>query len=282
MNIEEIVEHALSEDLGDGDHTSLATVPEFARGKADLIAREAGILAGVQVALEVFRQVDASLNTTIYLNDGSQLKPEEVILTVEGNSRSILSGERLALNFLQRLSGIATYTRQLHDKLSGYQAKLLDTRKTTPLLRELEKYAVRMGGGYNHRMGLYDMILIKDNHIDFCGGISKAIHRVHDYLKKNELSMNIEIEVRDLKELKEVLNHGGVNRIMLDNFTPDLMKEAVHLVGGRYETEASGCIAIESIEAYAATGVDYISVGALTHRIKSLDLSLKATHDIVI
>jgi len=277
MNIDEIIEKALREDIGEGDHTSLATIPANTFSKAQLIVKENGILAGVNIAQKVFQKSDPTLNFKIFIADGTAIYKKDIVFEVEGNPVSILSSERLALNFMQRMSGIATFTRKLSDLLKGLDCKLLDTRKTTPLLRELEKYAVRMGGGENHRMGLYDMIMIKDNHIDFAGGIKNAITSAQAYIKKYNKNLKIEIEVRNFNELREVLNIGGVDRIMLDNFTPADLKEAVKIIGGKYETEASGGIISETIRSFAETGVDYISVGALTHQIKSLDLSLVAT-----
>lgn len=276
MRIDEIISQALREDIGDGDHTSLATIPSGAAGKAHLIAKEEGILAGVTVAEKVFKKVDPETGFKILINDGNLICPKDIIFHVEGNPVSILSAERLALNFMQRMSGIATFTHQLNRQLDGLKCKLLDTRKTTPLLRELEKYAVRMGGGENHRMGLFDMIMIKDNHIDFAGGIHKAIGQVQSYLKSTGKDLRIEIEVRNFTELEQVLSSGGVHRIMLDNFSPTDLAEAVKRIGGKFETEASGGINAHNLRQYAISGVDYISVGALTHQIKSLDLSLVA------
>ena len=276
MTIDKIIEQALIEDIGDGDHTSMATIPPESTGKAHLIAKESGILAGVGIAEKVFHAIDPSLIFSPLINDGSHINKGDIIFKVEGKSISILSGERLALNFMQRMSGIATFTRLLANQIKGTRAKLLDTRKTTPLLRELEKYAVKIGGGENHRMGLYDMIMIKDNHIDFAGGIGKAIDATQKYLKEKGKQLKIEIEVRNFKELQEVIDHKGVDRIMLDNFTPQDLKRAVEIINGKYETEASGGINLQTIRSFAETGVDYISVGALTHQIKSLDLSLIA------
>jgi nicotinate-nucleotide pyrophosphorylase (carboxylating) len=284
MNIEEIIRQALEEDIGSGDHTSLATIPAEATGKSKLLVKEEGILAGVEIAKQVYRQLDPSIHFEIVINDGSAVNPGDIAFYVSGSSRSILSGERLALNFMQRMSGIATATSQIVKLVSGTGVKILDTRKTTPLLRELEKTAVRLGGGENHRMGLYDMIMIKDNHVDFAGGINHAIESVNSYLSrmkpeelkvKNE-KLKIEIEVRNFRELEEVLSIGMINRIMLDNFTVTDLARAVKMIGGRYETEASGGINIHNIREYAETGVDFISVGALTHHIKSLDMSLKS------
>ena len=276
MKIEEIVRLALREDLGDGDHTSLATIPAQAEGKAVLIAKDSGILAGNNVAREVFRQVDDSTKMKIFKNDGSDIKKGDEIFIVSGKAQSLLSAERTALNFLQRMSGIATFTSNLANQLVGLNTKLLDTRKTTACNRTVEKLAVKLGGGYNHRFGLYDMIMIKDNHIDFAGGIKSAINATHNYLNSKSKDLKIEIEVRNFNELDEVLNVGMVNRIMLDNFSPEDLKKAINLINNDYETEASGNISIENIRGYAETGVDYISVGALTHQIKSLDMSLKA------
>ncbi|MCD4790725.1 MAG: carboxylating nicotinate-nucleotide diphosphorylase [Bacteroidales bacterium] len=276
MNIDEIIDKALQEDIGGGDFTSLATIPDKTKGKAQLVLKEDGILAGIDVAERVFRKVDKNIHFRKLITDGSKVKKGDIAFTVEGKSVSILSAERLALNFMQRLSGIATFTHKLVTQLKGLNTKVLDTRKTTPLLRELEKHAVRTGGGENHRMGLYDMIMIKDNHIDFAGGIKQAIDSTHRYLAEKGKNLKIEIEVRDFDELNQVLECGGINRIMLDNFTPAKLKKAVEIINGKYETEASGGITLETIRQYAETGVDYISVGALTHHVKSLDMSLQA------
>jgi len=278
MKIEEIIRLALEEDIGSGDHTSLAIVSAEAMGKSKLLIKEAGILAGVEIAKQVYQQLDPSLRFETVLNDEAVVKPGDIAFYISGSSRSILSGERLALNFMQRMSGIATATSQIVKLVSGTGVRILDTRKTTPLLREIEKTAVRMGGGENHRMGLYDMIMIKDNHVDFAGGISKAIDAVEDYLrlKVEGLRLKVEIEVRNIDELEEVMDRGGVDRIMLDNFNVTDLARAVKMIGGRFETEASGGINIHNIREYAETGVDFISVGALTHHIKSLDMSLKS------
>jgi len=276
MKTEDIVRLALQEDIGDGDHTSLATIPEKATGKAVLLAKDTGIIAGIEIAREVFRQVDRNVEMDVLISDGNSIRKGDKIFLVSGKARSLLTAERTALNFLQRMSGIATFTRTLADKLKGTQARLLDTRKTTACNRTLEKMAVRLGGRYNHRFGLYDMIMIKDNHIDFAGGIDKAVRATHSYLKEKGKNLKIEIEVRNLKELYKVLEIGGVDRIMLDNFTPEDLKKAVGIIDGKYETEASGNINLSNIREYAQTGVDFISVGAVTHQIKSLDLSLKA------
>ncbi|NOX48285.1 MAG: carboxylating nicotinate-nucleotide diphosphorylase [Chlorobi bacterium] len=276
MNIDEIIEKALEEDIGDGDHTSLSTIPGNTLGKARLIAKEDGIVAGCKVAEKVFKKIDPETKLNILKEDGTPIIKGEVILTIEGKQHSILTAERLALNFMQRMSGIATFTQKVVEQLDGLDTKVLDTRKTTPLLRELEKYSVKMGGGHNHRMGLYDMIMIKDNHIDFAGGIERAIDLVKDYLKEKNKDLKIEIEVRDFEELEKVMKHGGVHRIMLDNFTPEELRRAISIIDRKYETEASGGITLETIRDYGKSGVDYISVGALTHQIKSLDMSLIA------
>ena len=276
MTIDEIIDSALREDIGDGDHTTDSCIPESATGRARLLVKEDGIIAGVDLALRIFLRVDGDLQVTTMVADGSPVKVGDVVLLVEGSSRSILKAERLVLNFMQRLSGIATRTRQLTDLIADTDAKLLDTRKTTPLLRELEKMAVRLGGGHNHRFGLYDMVMIKDNHIDLAGGLEQAVHRVRKHLVSLGKDLRIEVEVRDMDELHEALRIGGFHRIMLDNFPLEVQKEAVQLIAGRYETEASGGITEQTIRDHALTGVDFISVGALTHNVKSLDLSLKA------
>lgn len=270
------IRQALREDVGDGDHTTLACIPAATCGKAVLIAKEAGVIAGVEIARMVYAEVDPQVQFTACVRDGDEVKVGDHIFKVSGPSRSILTAERLSLNYIQRMSGIATQTRRLVNLMGKSKTVLLDTRKTTPNNRIFEKMAVKMGGGSNHRFGLYDMIMLKDNHIDFAGGISKAIDAVHAYLKENGKNLAIEIEVRNFDELGEVLEHGGVNRIMLDNFSVEDVSKAVDLIGHRYETEASGGITEETLPLYAQTGVDYISVGALTHRIRSLDLSLIA------
>ncbi|TKC56588.1 carboxylating nicotinate-nucleotide diphosphorylase [Pedobacter hiemivivus] len=274
--IDQFIKNAIAEDLGDGDHTSLSTIPANAQGKAKLLIKEAGIIAGVELALEIFKQVDADLTTEVFINDGAEVKVGDIALTVSGNSQSILLAERLVLNCMQRMSGIATKTNHIVKMLSGYHTQLLDTRKTTPGLRYLEKWAVRIGGGVNHRIGLYDMILIKDNHVDYAGGIANAINAANQYLKEKSKQLQIEIEVRDLSELDQVLETGHVNRIMLDNFSFSNLKVAVNKINKQYITEASGGITEENVTEYAACGVDYISMGALTHSVKSLDMSLKA------
>ena len=277
--INEIIERGLQEDIGEGDHSTLSCVPENAKGKAELIIKEDGILAGVELALMIFHRFDPALEVQVFLKDGQQVRKGEVAFIVTGSSRSILSTERLVLNFMQRMSGIATQTNKIVKLIEGTSTKLLDTRKTTPGIRYMEKWAVRIGGGYNHRFALYDMIMLKDNHIDYAGGIGPAIDRANDYLFKNELDLKIEIEVRDKSELLEVLEKGNVDRIMLDNFTPDEIREVLQLIPEKYETEASGGITLETIRSYAETGIQFISVGALTHSVKSLDMSLKAKFD---
>ncbi len=276
MTIDEIIISALAEDIGDGDHTSLATIPAGIAGKAKLLVKDHGILCGVDLAKQIFQVVDPAILVAISIRDGASIKPGDVVFEVTGNRASILRSERVVLNFMQRLSGIATATHQAVKQLEGLKTKILDTRKTTPLLRELEKYAVRTGGGQNHRMGLYDMVLIKDNHVDYAGGIVQAINSVEAYFNRTGKKLKIEIEVRNFSELHQVLDHGKIDRIMLDNFTVNDMHEAVRMIDGRFETEASGGITEETLRAYAETGVDYISMGALTHHIKSLDMSLKA------
>jgi len=276
MTIDEIIEKALEEDIGDGDHTSLSTIPGDTIGKATLIGKENGIVAGCNIAEKVFKKIDSETRLDILKQDGTPINKGDIILKVEGKQHSILTAERLALNFMQRMSGIATFTQKVVKQLEGLNTKVLDTRKTTPLLRELEKYSVRMGGGHNHRMGLFDMIMIKDNHIDFAGGIERAINLVNKYLKEKGKDLKIEIEVRNFEELEQVMKHGGVHRIMLDNFTPMELKKAIEIIDKKYETEASGGITMETIREYGKSGVDYISVGALTHQIKSLDMSLLA------
>ena len=273
-SISALIKRALIEDLGDGDHTSLATISASAIGKVKLIAKEGGIVAGVEVAAMVFQQVDENLKVEILIEDSNHISPGDLVMTIEGSSRSILSAERTALNFIQRMSGIATFTNTIYNSISDLNTKLLDTRKTTPNNRVVEKLAVRLGGGTNHRFGLYDMIMIKDNHVDFAGGISNAINSTKKYLETEQKDLKIEIEVRNFEELNEVIVVGGVDRIMLDNFTPTQLCTAIEVINKRFETEASGGITLDSIRDYALTGVDFISVGALTHQINSLDLSL--------
>lgn len=274
--IHQFIVNALSEDVGDGDHTSLSTIEAGTQGKAILLVKDTGILAGVELAAEIFREVDPNLKLNVFLRDGTEIKPKDIAFEVEGDAQSILKAERLVLNCMQRMSGIATTTHQIVDILEGTHAQVLDTRKTTPGLRYLEKWAVRIGGGVNHRFGLYDMILIKDNHVDYSGGIRRAIENANRYLQETGKKLAIEIEVRNLDELEQVLQTGNVNRILIDNFNFTDLKQAVNMIEGRYITEASGGITIDNIRGYAECGVDYISVGALTHSIKSLDLSLKA------
>ncbi len=275
-DLDKIIALALEEDLGDGDHTSNACIPAEANGKAYALVKEDGIIAGVELAERIFHAVDNTLKVDVLIQDGSQVKKGDIILKVNGCQRSILRAERVVLNFMQRMSGIATKTHRLCNIISKYNTKLLDTRKTTPGHRTIEKWAVKIGGGTNHRIGLYDMVMLKDNPIDFAGGIKNAIKTVHEYLKAKGKNLKIEVEVRNFDELQKVLDYGGVDRIMLDNFQPENLKKAVDIVDGRYETEASGGITEEVLELYAATGVDFISMGALTNNIKSLDISLKA------
>jgi nicotinate-nucleotide pyrophosphorylase (carboxylating) len=277
--IDQFIINSLNEDVGDGDHTSLATITAGTKGKAKLLVKDKGILAGVELAAEIFHIVDASLKLNIFLCDGARIKPGDVAFEVDGDAQSILKAERLVLNCMQRMSGIASKTREIVDLLQDTDTKVLDTRKTTPGLRYIEKWAVRIGAGVNHRFGLYDMILIKDNHVDYSGGIKQAIEKAQQYLISKNKKLQIEIEVRNLSELGQVLQTGGINRILLDNFNFTDLHEAVKIINGRYITEASGGITIDNIREYAACGVNYISVGALTHSIKSLDLSLKAVKD---
>ena len=274
--IDELIDLAFAEDIGDGDHTTLCCIPDTAMGKSRLLIKEPGILAGVEIARKIFHRFDPDLKMTVYIEDGTAVKPGDVAFVVEGRVQSLLHTERLMLNVMQRMSGIATMTHRYVKKLEGLHTRILDTRKTTPGMRMLEKEAVKIGGGVNHRIGLFDMILLKDNHVDFAGGIENAISRCHDYLKAKGKDLKIEIEVRNLDELKEVMRVGGVDRIMLDNFSPELTKEAVKIVGGKYEIESSGGITFDTIRDYAESGVDFVSVGALTHSVKGLDMSFKA------
>lgn len=274
--IQEIIANALREDIGDGDHSTLACVPENAIGKAHLLIKDDGILAGVELAVEIFKQFDPSLVVNVFKNDGDHVVKGEIAFTVEGSSRSILTTERLVLNFMQRMSGIATQTAKIVQKIDGLSTKLLDTRKTTPGIRYMEKWAVRIGGGYNHRFALYDMIMLKDNHIDYAGGITKAVQQTLTYLNQSNKSLKIEVEVRTEAELIEAIATPGIDRIMLDNFQPSEIKRLLPLIPSHIETEASGGITLDTIRAYAETGVQFISVGALTHSAGSLDLSLKA------
>jgi nicotinate-nucleotide pyrophosphorylase (carboxylating) len=274
--IHAFIQSALAEDIGDGDHTSLSTVPADAQGTAQLLVKDRGVLAGVELSLSIFKEVDPALLVDVFIPDGTWIEPGQVVLEVSGASQSILKAERLVLNCMQRMSGIATYTRSLVHILAGTRAKLLDTRKTTPNFRLAEKWACKIGGAVNHRYGLFDMILIKDNHVDFAGGIQAALAKAFTYNNSLPAPLSIEIEVRNETELDEVLDIGGVQRIMLDNFSPERLRAAIRKIDGRFVTEASGGINEHSLRAYGETGVDYISVGALTHQVKSLDLSLKA------
>ncbi len=275
-NIRHFIQEALREDVGSGDHTSLATVPADAVGGAALLVKDRGVLAGVELALAIFKEVDANLDLQVFLSDGTWIEPGQVVLEVRGLAQSILKAERLVLNCMQRMSGIATYTRSIVNQLEGTRAKLLDTRKTTPNFRLAEKWACKIGGAENHRYALFDMILIKDNHVDFAGGIEAALQKAFEYNGALAKPLAIEIEVRNEAELEEVLAIGGVQRIMLDNFSPARLRDAIRKIDGRFLTEVSGGITDKTIRAFAETGVDYISVGALTHHVKSLDLSLKA------
>jgi nicotinate-nucleotide pyrophosphorylase (carboxylating) len=283
--MEELLNHPLviqligmsfAEDIGSGDHTSLACIDKEAKGKSIIVAKEHGVLAGVVLGEHIFKKVDPTLKVTKLVQDGAEVKPGDIVMEIEGSTISMLTGERTVLNFMQRLSGVSTQTQKYVKVLSGLHTRILDTRKTTPGMRLLEKWAVRNGGGVNHRIGLYDMILIKDNHNDFAGGIPQSIAKTQQYLRENNLDLKIEIETRSLDEVNQVLALGGVDRIMLDNFSVDLLKDAVKLINGRYETEASGGITLDTLRAYAETGVDFISSGALTHSVKSLDLSMRA------
>ena len=275
-NIRQFIQSALKEDIGDGDHSSLASIPADAQRKARLLIKGEGVLAGVELAKHIFAEVDPELKLDIQIEDGTVVKYGEIGLYVEGKAQSILTGERLVLNCMQRMSGIATYTRKLTDMISHTNAKLLDTRKTTPNARIIEKWAVKIGGGTNHRFGLYDMVMLKDNHVDYCGGIDKAINKTVDYLNTNNLDLKIVVEVRDLNELQQCIDNGKIYRALLDNMSPEMMTEAVKMVGDKFLTEASGGINETNIVAAAETGVDFISIGALTHSYKSLDISLKA------
>ena len=274
--IDDLIKLAFAEDIGDGDHTTLCCIPENAMGKSKLLIKEEGILAGVEMAQRIFKDFDPNLKMEIFIKDGTAVKPGDIAFTVEGKVRSLLQTERLMLNVMQRMSGIATVTNKYVKRLEGLHTRILDTRKTTPGLRMIEKAAVKIGGGVNHRIGLFDMILLKDNHIDFAGGIEKAITRAKEYWKEKGKDLKIEIEVRNMDELEEVMRIGGIDRIMLDNFTPELTRKAVKRIGGKYETESSGGITFDTIRDYAECGVDFISVGALTHSVKGLDMSFKA------
>ena len=273
---EKLIDLAFAEDIGDGDHTTLCCIPEDAEGRSHLLIKEECILAGVEVAKKVFARFDPTMQVEVLMGDGSKVKPGDIAMVVTGKVRSLLQTERLMLNIMQRMSGIATMTNRYVERLQGTCTRVLDTRKTPPGLRMLEKQAVKIGGGTNHRIGLFDMILLKDNHVDFAGGITKAIDRCHAYLEEKGLKLKIEIEVRNFDELNEVLNHGGVDRIMLDNFSVEDTGKAVKLIDHRYETESSGGITFDTIRDYALQGVDFVSVGALTHSVKGLDMSFKA------
>lgn len=274
--IDRLIDLAFAEDIGDGDHTTLSCIPATAMGKSKLLIKEAGILAGMEIAKEIFHRFDPTMKVEVFMNDGAEVKPGDVALVVEGKVQSLLQTERLMLNVMQRMSGIATMTRRYVKQLEGTRTRVLDTRKTTPGLRMLEKAAVKIGGGVNHRIGLFDMILLKDNHVDFAGGIDKAITRAKEYCQERGKDLKIEIEVRNFDELQQVLAIGGVDRVMFDNFTPENTKKAVAMIDGKYETESSGGITFDTLRDYAECGVDFISVGALTHSVKGLDMSFKA------
>lgn len=275
MTREEIIRQSILEDVGDGDHSSLACIDKSNQGSMQLLVKEDGIIAGIEVAKEVLAIIDPEIKMEQFLHDGDTVRKGDIAFILTGSVQSMLTAERTVLNFMQRMSGIATETNRYVKMVEGTNVTILDTRKTTPNMRYFEKYAVKVGGAENHRFGLFDMIMLKDNHIDFAGGIEQAIDRTHHYLKEKNLNLKIEIETRSLDDVRRVMAHGGVDRIMLDNFTPDMIREAVKIIGGKYETEASGGITDQTLRQYAETGVDYISVGALTHHIKSLDLSLK-------
>lgn len=274
--IDRLIDLAFAEDIGDGDHTTLSSIPATAMGKSKLLIKEPGVLAGVEIAKEIFHRFDPDMKVEVFINDGTEVKPGDIVMVVEGKVQSLLQTERLMLNVMQRMSGIATMSRKYAKALEGTNTRVLDTRKTTPGMRMLEKAAVKIGGGVNHRIGLFDMILLKDNHVDFAGGIDKAISGAKKYLAEKGKDLKIEIEVRNFDELNQVLEIGGVDRIMLDNFTPEDTKKAVEIIGGKYETESSGGITFDTLRDYANAGVDYISVGALTHSVKGLDMSFKA------
>ena len=274
--IDELIDLAFAEDIGDGDATTLCCIPTDEMGKSRLIVKEEGIIAGIEMARRVFQKFDPELKMTTYIEDGAHVKPGDIAFVVEGKVQSLLQTERLMLNIMQRMSGIATITAKYQERLAGLKTRVLDTRKTTPGMRIMEKEAVRLGGGCNHRIGLFDMILLKDNHVDFAGGIGKAIDMAQQWCKDNNKDLKIDIEVRNLDELQQALDNGGADRIMLDNFTPELTRKAVEIIDGRCETESSGGITIDTLRDYGECGVDYISVGALTHSVKSLDMSFKA------
>ena len=274
--IDRLIDLAFAEDIGDGDHTTLSCIPDEAMGKSKLLIKEPGVLAGIDIAKEIFHRFDPSMQVEVFIQDGAEVKPGDVAMVVSGKVRSLLQTERLMLNVMQRMSGIATMTRKYVKQLEGTHTRVLDTRKTTPGMRMLEKEAVKIGGGVNHRIGLFDMILLKDNHVDFAGGIKQAITRAKEYCKSKGKDLKIEIEVRNFDELQQVLDLGGVDRIMFDNFTPEMTRKAVEMVNGRFETESSGGITFDTLRQYAECGVDFISVGALTHSVKGLDMSFKA------
>lgn len=273
---EKLIDLSFSEDIGDGDHTTLCCIPEDAMGKSKLLIKEAGILAGIRIAKEVFRRFDPDMQVEVFIEDGTHVQPGDVAMIVTGRVRSLLQTERLMLNIMQRMSGIATMTARYVKQLEGTNTRVLDTRKTTPGMRMLEKEAVKIGGGVNHRIGLFDMILLKDNHVDFCGGIRQALDRCAAYQKEKGLNLKVEIEVRTFDEIRQVMEHGGADRIMLDNFSVADTRKAVEMIGGRFETESSGGITFDTLRNYAECGVDFISVGALTHSVKGLDMSFKA------
>ncbi len=275
--VEQFIEMALAEDVGEGDHSSMAVIDTTSTGEATLMVKDTGIIAGVEVARLIFNKINPSILFKAFLPDGANINPGDKVFIVQGQTISILKGERLVLNIMQRMSGIATTTRKYADAVAGFKARIVDTRKTSPGIRFLEKEAVLIGGGTNHRMGLFDMIMLKDNHIDYSGGIQKAIERTHMYLKENNLNLKIEVEARNLKEVKEIMKVGGIDRIMLDNFNIQQTKEAVDFINGQFEIESSGSITLDNVRDYAACGVDLISVGSITHQLKSLDISLKAS-----
>ena len=274
--IDDLLALSFAEDIGDGDHTTLSTIPADAVGRSKLLIKEKGVVAGIEAAIKVLHKIDPEIKIDIKIPEGSEVSPGDIVFTAEGKVRSLLMAERTLLNIMQRMSGVATMTRKYQDKLKGLHTKVLDTRKTTPGMRMLEKEAVKTGGGENHRIGLYDMILIKDNHIDFAGGLEKAVKRAKDYCVRNGKNLKIEVEARTLDDVRKLTDMPEVDRIMFDNFTPELTAEAVKIVGGKKETESSGGITIENLRAYGETGVDFISVGALTHSVKGLDMSFKA------
>lgn len=271
-----LIDLSFSEDIGDGDHTTLCCIPEDAMGQSKLLIKEEGILAGVRIAKEIFHRFDAEMKVEVFIEDGAHVKPGDVAMIVTGKVRSLLQTERLMLNVMQRMSGIATMTAEYVKRLEGTKTRVLDTRKTTPGMRMLEKEAVKIGGGVNHRIGLFDMILLKDNHVDFCGGIANALTRCAEYQQAKGLNLKVEIEVRSFDEIRQVMEHGGAHRIMLDNFSVEDTRKAVELIGGRFEVESSGGITLETMRNYAECGVDFVSVGALTHSVKGLDMSFKA------